>query len=734
MAQRLGFRLALLAGVWIVLVSAPGFATLRHRALAGKAWSRAVELQRHLEATPAGHRTRAEYERVIREYRHVYYYDFAYVKAPVAAEAMGDLYAEMGSLFHDPSYFKAAIKSYDYVVSQYPVTSMARDSALAVGKVYLEDLNDPEQAKTAYQALIEKYSRFSQSREAQKKLKEIADLQAAQRARESVKSGRSAEESEPGARAAGGPVEVTEIHKWVGPNYTRVVIAAQGPFKYTTLRLSHPDRIVFDLPDTHVDRALLKSSVPVDGAYLRDIRVGQFKPNVTRVVLDVKDIADYSAFPLPNPFRLIVDVRGASNETAANHPEHGKLPARAVARADRTELASTAEKPSVVKRTRVSPSEGEASRHIEETAMRKTGGAIAFPNQDAVMASAEADSHRKSGKAANTQTKTASDHSLRQPAKPKTEVASSHHIDKSAKPKDRTTAGHLEREAVKKVEAASSRHVSHAAKHKVEVASNETSREPIPISTKPASPTENGSQTLTRALGLKVARIVIDPGHGGFDTGTIGPTGLEEKNVVLDVALRLRKLIETRTNSEVFMTRSTDKFVPLEERTAIANEDHADLFISIHANASRDHQVRGIETYFLNFTSDPEALRLAARENATSQESVHQLQSLIKKIALNNKIEESQELAHDIQSTLYKHMARISHGIHNRGVRKAPFVVLIGAHMPSILTEISFLSNPHSEHLLREPRYREQIALALFRGIEDYINNLGSVRVAQRTQ
>jgi N-acetylmuramoyl-L-alanine amidase len=305
------------------------------------------------------------------------------------------------------------------------------------------------------------------------------------------------------------------------------------------------------------------------------------------------------------------------------------------------------------------------------------------------------------------------------PVKTKPEVEAAQRIQKSAKPK---------------AEVASVDHIPKTAKRKTERASTEAEPVEIPVSTKPASPTGNGSQTLTRALGLKVARIVIDPGHGGFDTGTIGPTGLEEKNLVLDIALRLRKLIETQTDSQVVMTRSTDKFIPLEERTAIANEKDADLFISIHANASRDHHVRGIETYFLNFTTDPEALELAARENATSQESVHQLQNLIKKIALSDKVDESQELARDVQTVLYKDMSRASHGIHNRGVRKAPFVVLIGANMPSILAEISFLSNPHSEHLLKEPSYREQIAKALFQGIEDYVNNLGSVRVAQRTR
>lgn len=730
-AERFGFRLAVLAAVWIVVASAPCFATLRHPALARKAWSRAVEMQRKLEAKPAGDRTRAEYAQVIREYRHVYYYDYAYVKAPVAAETMADLYVEMGRLFHNSAYFKSAIKYYRYVVSQYPVTSMAREAALAVGNVYLEELNDPDQAAEAYRAFLKKHPGSAHSRDARKKLKEIAHMQAALKQQESAKAGKPAGTGKSGASAANGPVEVTEIHKWVGPSYTRVVIGAQGPFKYNTLRLSHPDRIVFDLPNTHVDRALLKQSVPVNGAYLHDIRVGQFKPDVTRVVLDVKDITDYSAFPLPNPFRLIIDVHGTSTETAANAPEHEKP---AAAGNNHTEQASVEKTPPAVKQVSASPPKTEvaAARHIEGAPKRKAGGPIEFPNQEAAKAGAEAESKHKAGKSAPEQPRTASGHSGQHSAKPKTKVASIHQIDKPAEPE--VAASRYEREAVKKTEAASSRQASDAVKKKVEVASSKTSHKALPISAKPASPTENGSQTLTRALGLKVARIVIDPGHGGFDTGTIGPSGLEEKNVVLDIGLRLRKLIETQTNSEVFMTRSTDKFIPLEERTAIANEDGADLFISIHANASRDHHVRGIETYFLNFTSDPEALRLAARENATSQESVHQLQNLIKKIALNNKIEESQELARDIQTVLYKRMSRVSRTIRNRGVRKAPFVVLIGANMPSILTEISFLSNPHSEHLLRNPRYREQIAKALFNGIEDYINNLGSVRVAQRTQ
>jgi N-acetylmuramoyl-L-alanine amidase len=240
--------------------------------------------------------------------------------------------------------------------------------------------------------------------------------------------------------------------------------------------------------------------------------------------------------------------------------------------------------------------------------------------------------------------------------------------------------------------------------------------------------TRDGQRSLTRALGLKISRIVIDPGHGGHDTGTIGPHGLMEKDVCLDVALRLGRLIEQKLpGAEVVYTRKDDSFVSLEERTAIANEAHADLFISIHANASSDPDARGIETYYLNFATSPESMDVAARENSTSQESLHDLQDLIQKIARNEKVEESKELAGDIQDTLSQRLQLVSHQERNRGVKKAPFVVLIGANMPSVLSEISFVSNPNDERLLRKPVQRQRIADGLYRGISTYLGSLNSL-------
>ncbi len=241
----------------------------------------------------------------------------------------------------------------------------------------------------------------------------------------------------------------------------------------------------------------------------------------------------------------------------------------------------------------------------------------------------------------------------------------------------------------------------------------------------------NGDRSLIRVLGLKLERVVIDPGHGGHDTGTIGPSGLEEKTLVLDVAKRLGTLVSARLGSEVIYTRSDDTFVPLETRTQIANEKKADLFLSIHANSSRTPSIAGTETYYLNFTTSESALEVAARENATSQTSIYDLQTLVQEIALKEKVQESREFAGAIQRALY---LGVPHGkpVKNRGVKKAPFVVLVGAQMPSVLAEIAFLSNPREEKLLKRPAYRQRIAEALFKGVSQYVNTLSHFQVAQQ--
>ena len=239
-----------------------------------------------------------------------------------------------------------------------------------------------------------------------------------------------------------------------------------------------------------------------------------------------------------------------------------------------------------------------------------------------------------------------------------------------------------------------------------------------------APPTSTGETSLVRALGLKINRIVIDAGHGGHDSGTLGVGGIREKDVVLDVALRLGKLLHDRLGAEIVYTRSDDTFIPLETRTAIANKAQADLFISVHANSSPEAGVRGVEVYYLNFTSDPDAMRVAARENAVSTQSVHDLSDLVKKIALKDKIEESKELAADVDTSLFGGLTKGNAALHNRGVKKAPFVVLIGANMPSILAEISFVTNKDDAAELKKPEYRERVAESLYAGVARYAKGI----------
>lgn len=240
-----------------------------------------------------------------------------------------------------------------------------------------------------------------------------------------------------------------------------------------------------------------------------------------------------------------------------------------------------------------------------------------------------------------------------------------------------------------------------------------------------------GRQSLTRVLGLKIGRVVIDPGHGGHDVGCTGTTGLLEKDVVLDIGKRLGLLIEDGLGSEVIFTRKDDSFIVLDQRPVIANESRADLYISIHANSSPARTASGVETYYLNFTSSPEALEVAARENASSGRGVSDLGDLIKKIALKDKIDESREFAGKIQTSLHSGSSKAGVPGKDRGVRKAPFIVLIGAQMPSVLTEIGFLSNSREEALLRKPEYRQKIAESIYRGLAQYAGTLSHFTVAQ---
>jgi len=244
---------------------------------------------------------------------------------------------------------------------------------------------------------------------------------------------------------------------------------------------------------------------------------------------------------------------------------------------------------------------------------------------------------------------------------------------------------------------------------------------PPPVTAAPATPSANaaGGFSIARQLGLSVSRIVIDPGHGGHDPGVLGK-GMTEATLVLDVALRLEKLLQKDAGVDVVLTRRTDVYVPLEERTEIANRQSADMFLSIHANASRNEEARGVETFFLSFASSADAEAVAARENSASTRDMHQLPDLIKAITLNSKLDESRDLAGIVQESLVSNLRKSNKEVRSRGVKKAPFVVLIGAAMPSVLAEISFVSNTRELALLKTQAYRQKIAEALYAAVTKY--------------
>jgi N-acetylmuramoyl-L-alanine amidase len=452
----------------------------------------------------------------------------------------------------------------------------------------------------------------------------------------------------------GGLPLVTNMRHWSTPVYTRVAIDLQDQVQFEAARVPNPDRIYFDLHGARVAPELVGRTVDVtDDGFLRRIRVAQFSNDVTRIVLDVNQVTEYSAFFLPNPWRLIIDIHGG--DIHGSHPPQQIASAPSAAPAPATN-ASQAE-PVVTGR----PSSRQAARALRDIAAMST-------HSDQVKAT----------------------------TRPTTQPIAARVKPPSLEEADSTNSVPLTRPPG----SSSARGVAGSNANRHASANDETADEDdddatIPKSTShEASSTLAGQRSLTRALGLKIGRIVVDAGHGGHDSGTLGPGGVQEKDVVLDVALRLGKLLRQRMGSEVIYTRDDDTFIPLEERTAIANKSQADLFISVHANSSSDPTARGVETYYLNFTTSPDALEVAARENAVSDESIHELSGLVKKITLKDKIDESREFAADVNSSLYAGLERGNPGMRDRGVKKAPFVVLIGANMPSILAESPFLPIP----------------------------------------
>jgi len=372
------------------------------------------------------------------------------------------------------------------------------------------------------------------------------------------------------------PAQLNEMKYWSNPDYTRISLELDRDVTWEAHHLGKvgPGRVYIDINRTRLGKNV--KDITIGDGLLRGARVGQYKTDVVRVVLDTVNIKDFKVFALSEPTRLIIDVRG-------------ERPAEI----SRLEPSLTA-----------APEASIEPRHEEPTVAEK-------------------------------------------------------------KPK--------------------------AAK---------------------------------RPSISKIRRIVIDPGHGGHDPGAVGPSGLQEKDVVLSVGLKLRELIKEELGLDVVMTRSTDVFIPLEERTAIANKVNADLFLSVHANAAANRHAAGIETYYLNLAKTEKAAQLAAKENGTSLEKVSVLQAILFDLMANYKLNDSAHLADEVQKSLHKKIRAQYTDVKNLGVKQGPFYVLVGATMPSILVETAFVSNVHEESRLKDPAYLELTAGGILDGVRGYISSL----------
>jgi N-acetylmuramoyl-L-alanine amidase len=689
----------LCAVLLLLLAAAPAYAG-GHRP---ETWARtqfatAERLREALNGRPDAERTRREYQRVINAYRQVYYGAPTSAKADPSVVAVAELLVELGRRFEDDKALRSAIGQYEFLRREYPGSRYRFEALFTVGEIYKDDLDDPARAKSAFEEFLRRYPRHHLAEQARAALAEPVQ-QAAQHSKDSNDSDNSekasrqvdehsgSKDSKPhGAKLA----RVTGIRHWSTPDYTRVAVDLEQDVKFESQRIDGPDRIVFDLADARLASTLVGKTFDVDDGFLKKIRVAQFQPGKARIVLEVNDLSSYNAFLLPNPSRLIIDIHGDVQGKQTTQPTPGKN----VEAAMEARISTVA----TVKSADAKPADKEKA-----TAKLEAATASTAPKKKIVEADeADGGDDVTVAKLQPPETKLASKSTA-----PAADVQVRPSSNKNpSRPTPKTSKSHSSRTRNKAAQAE--------------------------IDTREARPTAKGDRSLIRALGLKIGKIVIDPGHGGHDTGTIGPNGLEEKDLVLEVGRRLGKLLEARMGAEVVYTRSDDTFIPLETRTATANQEQADLFISIHANSSRDPDARGVETYYLNFTSSADALDVAARENAVSENSIHELQDLVKKIALKEKVDESREFATDVQRFLHSGLAAKSPGVRDRGVKKAPFIVLIGANMPSILAEISFVSNPGDERRLETAEYRQRVAESLYRGIAKYVSGLSGVKVASK--
>ncbi len=641
------------------------------REAASAQFTRAQEMRAALNEKAPEKRTLADYKRVVSTYQRVYLITPHAMEVADATVAVGELNTEMGDRF-GRSYYQAAAEAYQFLIREYPTSKFVPDAMLRMARLQKDQLGDPAAAAKTYQDFQKKYTRSAHKREVQEALAELALLRNAETGQLDAKTAQPA-----GAPAISASRAVKEETVQAA---TRSAASTSGGEKPKTVSISS---------------VLHVRCTPT--------------PEGAEVVIDLEDAVQYISGRIANPDRIYFDLHAARLSRAL-----------------------------VKNKIRVS---GDLLTQVR-VAQNQGGVVRVVLDVNGVRDYAASLMHKPSRLVIELYGTGGPRNAPLQSAKNTPQVTKSLSNDKSDSANDAETlaanapvADDTPR-AVGPMEDATPAPVTPkpipSPVKVLNTSRGKTGSKPDLVQPMAAAPvaTRDGQSTLTRALGLKIGRIVIDAGHGGHDTGTIGPTGLMEKDLCLDVALRLGKIIQQKLpGADIVFTRSDDTFIPLEDRTRIANEAKADLFISIHANSSPDHGARGIETYYLNMKGSAEAMAVAARENSVSQQGIHDLEEVVKKIARTEKIDESREFAEDVQDSLSRRIQKTIKPVKNRGVRKAPFVVLIGADMPSILTEISFLSNPSDEQLLKKPDYRQRVAEGLYQGVSDYLQSMNSMAV-----
>jgi N-acetylmuramoyl-L-alanine amidase len=555
--------------------------------------------------------------------------------APKCLFFLGRIYQQMFSRFKNKKDLEEAISSYIDLSTRFPDNKLADDSLWAVANIYLNNVHDPKKAAEFLNKIVTEYPKGDMQSKAVDELKALAKDHTSPPPQGPVVTLQTTQ-----------LINVLPVKYWSSHDYTRIVIDASGPVTFKEQLLEQvgdqPRRLYIDFFNSYVEPRY-RAPVPIEDGLLKRIRTGQYTADTVRVVLDIESISSYKVFSLPDPFRVVVDVRGQNKEElAVPEPSQPIEQAMPTSTADKTPSETPSENPP--------------------------------PKAPQVAPPSKAPPHKMPG-----------------------EVASE--VPASA-------------EAPSKIIV-----LQESKKNRVR---SDRQKNLSPLDP-PSAPTSGKAPSLAQQLGLRVKKIVLDPGHGGKDPGAMA-YNLKEKDIVLKVAQRLAPILEKRLGCKVILTRKKDVYIPLEERTAIANTNDADLFISLHINSSPSPTAYGIETYFLNLTTNPEAMRVAALENATSTHQMSDLQNILSDILKNSKINESSRLAQQVHTSIITGLEKNYSNIKSLGVKQAPFYVLIGAEMPAILVEMSFISNPNDAQHLKNDHFLDSMANDISSGILSYVN------------